>query len=103
MGASFRNVSEIRCLAGVDFLTIAPALLEQLKQSSEPVPKRLDAALAAKEDPIPKVSYVDDYPEFQWALLKDKMAFDKLHEGIRKFAEDADTLRGMIREKLQKV
>jgi transaldolase len=34
---------EIKALAGVDFLTIAPALLEELKNDSAPVPKRLDA------------------------------------------------------------
>jgi transaldolase len=43
MGASFRNVGEIRALAGVDFLTIAPALLEELRNSTEPVPKKLDS------------------------------------------------------------
>ena len=66
MGASFRNVrlfrlgvtlfagaptdfseqtGEIKALAGVDFLTISPALLEELKGSTDPVPKKLDAGL----------------------------------------------------------
>jgi len=31
-------------LAGVDFLTISPALLDELKNSSDPVPKKLSAA-----------------------------------------------------------
>jgi len=31
-------------LAGVDFLTISPALLEELKSQTLPVPKKLDAA-----------------------------------------------------------
>ena len=44
MGASFRNVGEIKALAGVDFLTISPSLLEQLKNSTDPVPKKLDAS-----------------------------------------------------------
>ena len=43
MGASFRNTGEIKALAGVDFLTISPALLDELKKSTEPVPKKLDA------------------------------------------------------------
>ena len=34
MGASFRNVGEITALAGCDFLTIAPKLLEELKNST---------------------------------------------------------------------
>ena len=33
MGASFRNVGEIKALAGCDYLTIAPALLKQLQES----------------------------------------------------------------------
>ncbi|KAL5504929.1 hypothetical protein ACEPAH_7592 [Sanghuangporus vaninii] len=100
MGASFRNTGEIKSLAGIDFLTIAPALLEELKDSTDPVPKKLDAAQAAKAHPLPKVSYINNEPEFRWALLEDQMAFDKLHEGIRKFAADAITLRKLLREKL---
>ncbi|PAV17734.1 transaldolase [Pyrrhoderma noxium] len=100
MGASFRNTGEIKSLAGIDFLTISPSLLEELKNSTEVVPKKLDASLAAQAEPIPKVTFVDNEPEFRWALLQDQMAFDKLHEGIKKFAEDADTLRKIIREKL---
>jgi len=100
MGASFRNVGEIRALAGVDFLTIAPSLLEELKNSTSPVPKKLDSATAAHANPIPKVTYVDNEPEFRWALLQDQMAFDKLHEGIKKFAEDGETLKQVLRKKL---
>ncbi|KAG2004874.1 TAL1, variant 3 [Coprinopsis cinerea AmutBmut pab1-1] len=100
MGASFRNTGEIKALAGVDFLTISPALLEELKNSTDPVPKKLDANFAAKDEPIPKVSYIDNEPEFRWALLEDQMAFDKLHEGIKKFAEDGETLKKLLREKL---
>ncbi|RDB16468.1 Transaldolase [Hypsizygus marmoreus] len=100
MGASFRNVGEIKALAGVDFLTISPSLLEELKNSTDPVPKKLDSTKAAQADPIPKVSFVDDEAEFRWTLLQDSMAFDKLHEGIKKFAEDGETLKKLLREKL---
>jgi len=100
MGASFRNVGEIRALAGVDFLTISPSLLEELKKSSEVVPKKLDPLTASKTDPLPKVSYIDNEPEFRWELLQDQMAFDKLHEGIKKFAEDGATLKALLRKKL---
>ncbi|KAJ7284697.1 hypothetical protein C8J57DRAFT_1289379 [Mycena rebaudengoi] len=100
MGASFRNIGEIKALAGVDYLTIAPALLEELKSSSEPVPKKLDSQAAAQADPIAKVTYVDNEAEFRWALLQDQMAFDKLHEGIKKFAEDGETLKELLRKKL---
>ncbi|KAF9555405.1 transaldolase [Agrocybe pediades] len=108
MGASFRNVGEIKALAGVDFLTISPSLLEELKKSTDPVPKKLDSNagyvpgpnLAAQADPIPKVSFIDNEPEFRWTLLQDQMAFDKLHEGIKKFAEDGETLKKLLREKI---
>ncbi|KAI0321435.1 transaldolase [Amylostereum chailletii] len=100
MGASFRNIGEIKSLAGVDYLTIAPTLLEELKKSSDPVPKKLDAQAAAVATDIPKVSFVNDEPKFRWELLQDSMAFDKLHEGIKKFAEDGVTLENVLREKL---
>jgi len=101
MGASFRNTGEIKALAGVDFLTISPALLEELKSSTEQVPKKLDGEKARAAQAIPKVSYVDNEPEFRWQLLQDSMAFDKLHEGIKKFAEDAETLKTLLAKKLQ--
>jgi len=101
MGASFRNIGEIKALAGVDFLTISPNLLEELKNSTDPVPKVLNAETAATGAPIEKVSYVDNEPEFRWALLAEPMAFEKLHEGIYKFAEDGETLKSVIRKKLE--
>jgi len=103
MGASFRNVGEIKALAGVDFLTIAPKLLEELKNSSDPVPKKLNAEEATTSaEKIPKTTLLHNEPEFRWQLLEDKMAFDKLHEGIAKFAEDGATLKGLLKEKLEK-
>jgi len=100
MGASFRNVGEIKALAGVDFLTISPGLLEELKNSTEKVPKKLSAEAAHAAEAMPKVSFVDNEPEFRWELLQDQMAFDKLHEGIKKFAEDAETLKSLLAKKL---
>ncbi|EJU02986.1 transaldolase [Dacryopinax primogenitus] len=102
MGASFRNIKEIECLAGVDFLTIAPKLLEELKHKSEPVPAHLSVKEALASQKIPKVTYLHNEPEFRWELLADKMAFDKLHEGIAKFAEDGQTLKNMLKERLHK-
>jgi transaldolase len=74
---------------------------EELKNSTDPVPKKLNAQAAAQADPIAKVSYVDNEPEFRWTLLQDQMAFDKLHEGIKKFAEDGDTLKSVLRKKIE--
>ena len=44
---------------------------------------------------MPKVSYINDEAKFRWDLLEEEMAFDKLHEGIKKFAEDGETLKGL--------
>ncbi|EIW75419.1 transaldolase [Coniophora puteana RWD-64-598 SS2] len=100
MGASFRNTGEIKALAGVDFLTIAPALLEELRNSTDQVPKKLDAHGSFQQEP--KVTFIDNEPEFRWELLQDQMAFDKLHEGIKKFAEDGQTLTKVLKEKISK-
>ena len=94
------QVDEIKELAGIDFLTISPSLLEQLKGSTDPVPKKLDAQKAAQAKDIAKVSYINDEAKFRWDLLDEEMAFDKLHEGIRKFAQDGDTLKDVLRKKL---
>lgn len=99
MGASFRNTDEIKALAGVDFLTIAPKLLEELVNSDAAIPKVLDSkdAASVKEE---KVSYVDDEATFRFLLNDDAMATEKLAEGIRKFAEDAVTLTKVLEEKV---
>ncbi len=100
MGASFRNTGEIKELAGCDYLTIAPKLLEELKNDSGKLEPKLSEANAKKAEQQPKVSYVDDEAKFRWALFEEEMAFDKLHEGIRKFAADAVTLKEILEKKL---
>lgn len=89
-------------LAGCDFLTISPSLLEKLQNSNDKVTQHLSVEGAKKEQSISKVSYIDNEPEFRWELLQDQMAFDKLHEGIYKFAADAVTLKDILKEHLQK-
>ncbi|MFT7689092.1 MAG: transaldolase, partial [Candidatus Azotimanducaceae bacterium] len=42
MGASFRNVDEIKALAGCDRLTIAPQLLAELEADNSPLKRKLD-------------------------------------------------------------
>ena len=101
MGASFRNIGEITELAGCDYLTISPNLLEDLYNSKDPVPKKLDASAAASLD-IPKKSYLDNEALFRFDFNEEQMAVEKLREGISKFAADAVTLRGTLRERLQK-
>jgi transaldolase len=85
MGASFRNTGEITELAGCDYLTISPNLLEDLYNSQATVPKKLSAEDARSLD-IPKETYINNEPEFRYFLNEDQMAVEKLSDGIRKFA-----------------
>ncbi|CAD7087152.1 unnamed protein product [Hermetia illucens] len=97
MGASFRNIGEVKALAGCDLLTISPKLLDELEKSTEPVAKALDAE-AAKAAKLEKISLNE--AKFRWLLNEDQMATDKLSEGIRKFAVDARKLENLIKEKV---
>lgn len=98
MGASFRNVGEIKQLAGCDLLTISPKLLEELEKSNDPIQKVLTVESAKKAD-LRKITLNE--ADFRWLLNEDQMATDKLSEGIRKFAVDARKLEKLLMEKLQ--
>jgi transaldolase len=100
MGASFRSVGEITELAGCDYLTISPNLLEDLMNSTEPVPKKLDADGASTLD-IEKKTFINDEPTFRFAFNEEQMAVEKLREGISKFAADAVTLKGLLKAKVE--
>lgn len=93
MGASFRNKEEILELAGCDLLTISPQLLEELTQYQGPVPRKLDPA-QSQAIPLEKISL--DEKTFRLMLNDNPMATDKLAEGIRKFAEDAEKLEKFL-------
>lgn len=95
MGASFRNVNQIKALAGCDNLTISPKLLDELSKSPDPLTKELSADDAQSLD-LEKISL--DEKQFRWLLNEDAMATEKLSEGIRKFAEDAVKLEKHLRE-----
>ncbi|KAK4502381.1 hypothetical protein PRZ48_005806 [Zasmidium cellare] len=100
MGASFRNIGEITELAGCDYLTIAPNLLEQLYNSQDAVPQKLKADDAKSLD-IEKKSYLSDEAAFRFDFNEDTMAVHKLSEGISKFAADAVTLKDILRQKIE--
>jgi len=97
MGASFRNTGEITELAGCDLLTIAPALLEELRKSSAPVPRKLAPENSRALD-LPKVTL--DEKAFRYQHNEDAMATEKLAEGIRLFAADTLKLEKVVAEKL---
>ena len=93
MGASFRNTGQIAALAGCDLLTISPDLLGELAASSAPLNRALDAQ-AAKDMDLPAVNF--DEAGFRYAFNQDAMATEKLAEGIRAFALDAEKLEHLM-------
>jgi len=98
MGASFRNVDEIKALAGVDNLTISPKLLDELsKEEGVVLPRVLSPEKAAEGWKAEKVTPLTQ-AQFRWEHNQDPMAVAKLAEGIRKFAEDGEKLRGVFRD-----
>jgi len=97
MGASFRNVGQIRELAGCDCLTISPELMQELAKSTEPVERKLDPE-KAKSAKIDKLEL--DEKKFRWFLNENAMATEKTAEGIRKFAADVVKLEKFVASKL---
>lgn len=93
MGASFRNTGEILELAGCDLLTIAPSLLEELSQATGSVENKLNVE-TAKNYSTEQITLNE--PDYRWMFNENQMAVEKLSEGIRKFAEDANTLEKLI-------
>ena len=94
MGASFRNIGQIKALAGCDLLTISPELLAQLAASNEPLTRALDARQAQSMQ-LDALNY--DEAGFRYALNEDAMATEKLAEGIRAFAADAIKLEQLMK------
>jgi transaldolase len=97
MGASFRNVGQIRELAGCDALTISPELMKELSESTEPLERKLDPE-KAKSAKIEKLEL--DEKKFRWLLNENAMATEKTAEGIRKFAADVVKLEKFVAGKL---
>ena len=98
MGASFRNVGQIRELAGCDALTISPELMKELAESQDPLERKLDPekAKAAKIDKLEM-----DEKKFRWLLNENAMAYEKTGEGIRKFAADVVKLEKFVASKIK--
>lgn len=94
MGASFRNIGEIKELAGCDLLTISPSLLTELDKATDTIEVKLNVA-SAKATKMDKIEMSET--QFRWMMNEDKMATDKLSEGIRKFADDSRKLSAMLK------
>lgn len=94
MGASFRNIREIEQLTGCDKLTISPALLAELSQSSQPLTRHLDPSNKSDHSKLWQPSEA----EFRWHMNSSEMATTKLSEGIRNFAADQNKLVRLMEE-----
>jgi transaldolase len=97
MGASFRNIGEIRELAGCDLLTISPALLAELESTEGELPRKLSPE-AAKSAHLEKISV--DKTAFDEMHAADRMATDKLKEGIEGFSAALDKLEALLAKRL---
>jgi transaldolase len=100
MGASFRNIGEITELAGCDLLTIAPKLLEELAKTEGTLPRKLDPAKAQSLD-IKKIPI--DKATFDKMHAEDRMATDKLKEGIDGFSKAIVDLEVILEKRLSEI
>lgn len=86
MGASFRNIHQLIALAGCDLLTISPALLDELANSSLLVPKVLDY----QGDILPKPTPLT---EAEFRTIQDNEPLNALLiKGIDGFIQARETL-----------
>ena len=97
MGASFRNIEEIIELAGCDLLTISPKLLQQLKETYSDLPMKLNS----KEPLVIDEKIHLDQTSFELMMAGDKMASEKLTEGINGFSKAIDKLENQLKERIE--
>ncbi len=100
MGASFRNIGEIRELAGCDLLTISPNLLKELDATEGELPRKLDPE-NAKSLEIEKLNI--DEATFEKMHAADRMASDKLSEGIKGFSDALVSLETLLADRLKAI
>ncbi len=97
MGASFRNIGEIRELAGCDLLTISPQFLGELEKTEGDLPRKLSPE-AARAMKIEKLNV--DKATFDRMHAADRMATDKLKEGIEGFTSALVNLEKLLAKRL---
>ena len=99
MGASFRNVDEIKELAGCDLLTISPKLLDELDKEYVELPKKLDKESLIQNSP----EYFYEEKDFRLNMLEDQMASEKLSEGITGFSKAIEELEDLLLRRFEEV
>ena len=78
-------------------MTIAPSLLDELKNSTVQVPRLLVPAPVMFESE----KLLTDEKSFRYALNSDAMATEKLAEGIRGFCADIEKLEVIVKAKIE--
>ena len=97
MGASFRNLGEISELAGCDLLTISPQYLGELESTQGDLARKLDPE-KARTYSIEKINV--DKATFDRMHAEDRMATDKLKEGIEGFTAALVKLETLLAKRL---
>src|SRR6202789_892879 len=100
MGASFRNTGEIKELAGCDLLTIAPKFLTELENTEGALSRKRDPGNAQNMD-IKKIPM--DKATFDKMHEADRMANDKLKEGIEGFSKAIVDLEVLLEKRLSEI
>ncbi len=100
MGASFRNTGEIKELAGCDLLTISPNFLEEIDATEGTLERKLDPE-KAKAMEIEKMNI--DKATFDKMHAADRMAHDKLSEGIEGFSKALVQLEQLLAKRLSEL
>jgi transaldolase len=100
MGASFRNIDEIIELAGCDLLTISPKLLGELDSSEGKLERKLDPE-SSKKSSIQRIEMNKDV--FDKMHAENKMANEKLAEGIQGFSDALVELETYLESRLSQL
>jgi len=97
--ANCRKADEVLELSGCDRHTIGPSVLDDLQsRKNTPVPRKCKLE-DIKNYQINKIE-VPDEKTFRWMLNEDAAAYEKLGDGLRKFAVEVNKLDKFIIENL---
>tara|TARA_Y100001978_G_scaffold203468_1_gene229582 strand:+ start:421 stop:1419 length:999 start_codon:yes stop_codon:yes gene_type:complete len=99
MGASFRNIDEIKELAGCDLLTISPKFLDELNNSKGLLIRKLDENQCSNSSP----NFNYNESDFRLNMLEDNMASEKLSEGITNFSKAIEELENLLLKRFTEI
>ncbi|RFU25778.1 hypothetical protein B7463_g10545, partial [Scytalidium lignicola] len=99
MPASLRSIDECVHLASIEFMTMNPKILQELKDTEYLVrpqfSKNPNGNINSKQI---AVVYAGNEPKFRLDIFNDHVASDKIPESIRIFLNDGHELKAMLEE-----